>query len=111
VVPEITRRMLEMGHFHFRIKTRSAESGLGPREDVDPWVMLAVMDAILQSRHDAPATLRLLDEQLAWVSPPDGVSQPSFSAESIYRGARTFLLHDEEVEALYPDLAHYGRAD
>lgn len=108
VVPEITRRMLEMGHFHFRIKTRSSESRLGPREDVDPWVMLAVMDAILQNQNNAPATQRLLEQQLAWISPPDGVSQPSFSAESIYRGPRTFLLHDEEVEAIHPDLAHRG---
>lgn len=48
-VERITQRLLADGHFHFRIKTSSAGKGLGNREDVDPWIMLKVMETILSS--------------------------------------------------------------
>lgn len=110
LVPEVTRRMLENGHFHFRIKTCSSEAGLGPREDIDPWVMLAVMDTILHSPYDPVATHDLLVRLQDWIQAPgDGIAQPPFSAKSIYRGPRRFALNDEDTDSLFRDLADIPR--
>ncbi len=104
-VPELTRRLLAMGHYHFRVKTTSEGAGLGLREDVDPWVMASVMDSILNSPAAPEANRALVAQLLAFVQPPNGQSLAAFSETSIFGGPRGFLLHDEETDTLYPDLA------
>jgi hypothetical protein len=104
-VPELTRRLLAMGHYHFRIKTTSAEAGLGLREEVDPWVMASVMDAILNSPAAPDANRALVAQLLNSVQPANGHSLAAFSESSFFRGPRVFPLHDEETDVIYPDMA------
>lgn len=104
-VPELTHRLLAMGHYHFRVKTTSAEAGLGLREEIDPWVMAGIMDAILNSPPDPEANRSLITRLLASVQPSNGQSLSAFSETSFFRGPRSFPLHDEETDSLFPDLA------
>ena len=55
----LTKKLLADGHFHFRVKTSSAQPGVELREDLDPWLMLRVMQAVLDCPHDGTKNLAL----------------------------------------------------
>ncbi|HEY1091070.1 MAG TPA: glycosyltransferase family 10, partial [Burkholderiaceae bacterium] len=105
LVPEITRRLLAMGHFHFRIKTTSAEAGIGLREEVDPWIMVSVMDAILASPPAYAANQRMVRAFVDALAPDNGHTLQGFSSKPLYSGPRNFPVQDTEADIVFPDLA------
>ncbi len=88
-ITRLTRNLLRDGHYHFRIKTTSAEAGLGKREDVDPWIMLKIMEAILQTPPSPEQNLSL-QQRFARSCEP-GQAQP-----------RDFPIDDSETGFFYP---------
>jgi hypothetical protein len=56
---ELTKQLLADGHYHFRVKTSSAQPGVELREDVDPWLMLRIMQAVLNSAPDESKNVTL----------------------------------------------------
>jgi hypothetical protein len=85
----LTGKLLRDGHYHFRIKTTSAESGLGSREDIDPWIMLKIMEAILHSL-PSPVENKALQRRFALCCEPEPVQ------------ARNFPIDDSESGIFYP---------
>jgi hypothetical protein len=88
-ITNLTSKLLCDGHYHFRIKTTSAESGVGKREDVDPWIMLKIMEAIMLSP-PSPEQNRSLQQRFARSCEP-GQNQP-----------RDFPIDDSESGFFYP---------
>ena len=101
-VAHITRHLLADGHFHFRVKTTSAESGLAKREDIDPWIMLKIMETILDSPGAPTMNRNFAAKFLEFTGggKPDGF--PSYPDATFLRGRRDFALTDEEARILYP---------
>lgn len=102
-VRAITRHLLADGHFHFRVKTTSEQEGLGKREDVDPWVMLKVMEEILANNPDPAANLRLMQQLKTCAATPDG-SMRSFGDPGFFTSERRYPLNDLEAPVVYPDV-------
>jgi hypothetical protein len=103
-VREMAKRLLDQGHYHFRIKTTSADAGLGAREDIDPWIMLKVMEAILDSHPSTQANLQLVERLLGSVNPGNGKTLCAFNEDGFFSGPRRFPLDDIEAEMFYADL-------
>jgi hypothetical protein len=101
----LTKRLLEQGHFHFRIKTTSAEAGYGAREDTDPWIMLKVMEAILDSHPPVQSNRQLIEKLAVMTNPKNGKTLSAYGEDGFFNGARDFPLNDLEAEIIYPDLA------
>jgi hypothetical protein len=85
----LTQQLLDAGHFHFRIKTKSENEGYGRREDVDPWIMLRVMETILRKRTH-PASVLDLQQRFA------------ISCDESHDMPRNFPINDEEAATFYP---------
>ena len=100
-VRTLTRQLLQDGHYHFRVKS-SATPG-GTREEVDPWVMLRIMETILTS-DPAPAANRALLSQLAQAAGAPGGRLLPVSDEPFFAGPRAFPFNDEEARVVYPTL-------
>lgn len=96
----ITKKLIDIGHFHFRVKTTSQEEGLERREDIDPWIMLKIMETILQTPHD-PKNQKSLFEELCRFTGCDEMNNfPATSAESLFKDRpRTIPLTDLEFSA------------
>lgn len=93
----LARRMLADGHFHFRVKTDSEDKGVGTREDVDPWIMLRIMEEVL-SREGAPeATAALVEKFARFIDGGAGAPLAAFGKTDFYGGQRDFPLADTEV--------------
>lgn len=94
---QAARMLLQEGHYHFRVKTVAPEDAAGRREDVDPWIMLRLMEAILDSEHQPQATLALVDKVRRLADGGAGQPLQPRRAESLYPGQRDFALTDEEL--------------
>jgi hypothetical protein len=84
----LTKKLLAEGHYHFRVKTTSSESGSGNREDVDPWIMLKIVEVIL-GFESLPEKYKLMQQRFALCCEPD----------SKYK--RDFPIDDLEAAMLY----------
>lgn len=95
-LPGIAREQLALGHFHFRVKTVSPQDSDGRREDVDPWVMLRLMEAVLDHEPSREATLALVQRYARAVN---GSGQPLAprTTESIFNSPRDLAMHDQEI--------------
>ncbi|OIQ85888.1 glycosyltransferase family 10 (fucosyltransferase) [mine drainage metagenome] len=96
-VRSITAKMRQRGHYHFRIKTTGAENGNGLREDVDPWVMLKVMEEMLSADPTVGANRRLIDSLAGFCGSGNGLTYSAFMGDEFFTGARRFELNDFEV--------------
>lgn len=104
-ITQMVKHLVALGHYHFRIKTTSQEQGQGLREDVDPWVMLRTMEAILESDAQPDATRRLIAQMRVSVAPANGVALSAFNESTFFAGPRSFPMTDIDAETLYPELA------
>ncbi|MRW90396.1 hypothetical protein GJ699_10410 [Duganella sp. FT80W] len=93
----LTRRLLQQGYYHFRIKTVAPENAAGRREDIDPWIMLRIMEAIFDSEHDPEATLNLTDRVQRLADGGAGLPVAPRRAEPLHSGMRDFATNDEEI--------------
>jgi hypothetical protein len=96
-VTAIARAMLASGHFHFRVKTVAPQNSDGRREDVDPWIMLRIMEAVLDSEPSPQATLSLMGRYARAVDGGAGAPLPPRYPQPIFSGLRDMPLSDEEV--------------
>ncbi|MCX7101604.1 MAG: glycosyltransferase [Methylobacter sp.] len=103
-VSVLAQRMLKQGHFHFRVKTTSLEEGIGKREDVDPWIMLKIMEEILFTEPVPAATRALLGKYSRFIDGGTGSPLSAYSNVKFYSGPRDFLLFDAEAGIAYPEL-------
>ncbi|MES2128344.1 MAG: glycosyltransferase family 10 [Pseudomonadota bacterium] len=87
-VTRLVSRLVQDGHYHFRVKTTSEADGRGKREDVDPWIMLAAMQAILSTPVAPEAVLRLQQRFAQACDPANKV-------------ARDFPVDDSETVHFY----------
>ena len=94
---ELTRMLLQSGQYHFRVKTVAPEDSAGRREDIDPWIMLRIMEAILDSEHVPVATLSMVDRVRRLVDGADGAPIPARTATPLYLGVRDFAMTDNEI--------------
>lgn len=99
-VAKLTRHLLADGHFHFRVKTSSEEALLTKREDIDPWIMLKIMETILASP-SATNKNHELRNALQDFTFSGGDTFPAYSVAPILRGSRNFALNELEAPALY----------
>ena len=100
-VEELTRRLIADGHFHFRIKSTSAEVGLAKREDIDSWVMLRIMQTILSTGGAPIKNIELIRalHKFTGGGPQGFDAYPD--ADQFFTGERRFALTDIEAPALY----------
>ncbi|MET3133345.1 hypothetical protein AAKU55_003635 [Oxalobacteraceae bacterium GrIS 1.11] len=96
-VSGLAGRMLRDGQFHFRIKTTSFEEGLGKREDIDPWIMLKIMEEIIGHAAALPATLALCGKYGRFVDGGAGQPLPPYTRGDFFSGPRDFPVNDQEV--------------
>ena len=99
-VAALTRHLLADGHFHFRVKTTSEEAKLARREDVDPWVMLKIMETILASPAVPDKNRELRNALQAFTSDAVG-GFAAFTDKPIFGGPRKFALTELEAPVLY----------
>lgn len=99
-VRDITRQLLLDGHFHFRIKTTGDSAGFGAREDIDPWIMLKVMETILAT-HPSPSSNPILIDKLAQATVTTDGKMLSTADDTFFTGPRDFPLNDLEAAAVY----------
>jgi hypothetical protein len=100
----LTKRLLNQGHYHFRVKTTSADAGYGLREDIDPWIMLKIMEAILETDSLAESNRQLIDKLVLSVAANNGKTLTAFNENNFFSGPRDFPLNDIEAEIIYLDL-------
>jgi hypothetical protein len=95
---QIASEQLAAGHFHFRVKTVAPQDSDGRREDIDPWVMLRLMEAVLDHEPSREATESLV---LRYAVAINGTGQPLMprTSEAIFTGPRDMPLHDGELPA------------
>lgn len=93
----LTQQLLRDGHYHFRVKTVAPEDAAGRREDIDPWIMLRVMEAILDSEHAPAATLDMIGKVRRLADGGAGLPVAPRTASPLHTGPRDFVLTDNEV--------------
>jgi len=93
----IARHLLQQGHFHFRVKTVEPQDAAGRRQDVDPWIMLRLMETVLSSEHEPERTRALMTQYMQEAS--GGEQVPARRDEPLFGGARTLALADSELFA------------
>jgi hypothetical protein len=98
----IARQMLQLGHFHFRVKTVAPHDAAGRREDVDPWIMLRIMEAVLDSEPVPEATAALVAEYARLAYDGSGTALPARVGQPLFTRPRTIPLTDEEVAVAAP---------
>ncbi|MBY0557557.1 MAG: hypothetical protein K2P77_10170 [Burkholderiaceae bacterium] len=97
-VRAIARQQLQAGHYHFRVKTVAPQDAAGRREDVDPWIMLRIMETILASEPAPEAATLTLMQKYAWAATSGQPGpMPSRFHTPLFRGARDIPFNDEEV--------------
>ena len=75
-VAKIAHQLLMEGHFHFRVKTTDGKSGWGLREDIDPWIMLKIMETVLATDPSPTANRELARKIKICVNTQDGLLLP-----------------------------------
>jgi len=96
-VTRMARTMLALGHFHFRIKTVAPQDSAGRREDVDPWIMLRIMEAVLDSEPSPAATAALIARYARMVSDGSGAPLPAQYPHDLFTLPRDLPMNDEEI--------------
>lgn len=96
-ITAVVKQLLQQGQYHFRVKTVSPEDVDGRREDVDPWIMLRIMEAILESEHTPSATLSMVDRVRRMTDGGAGGPIAQIRAERLHTGPRDFAITDHEV--------------
>jgi hypothetical protein len=109
-ISTLTQKMLQQGNFHFRVKTTCEEGGVGKREDVDPWIMLKIMEAILAHEITTTATPALQEKYARFIDGGAGTPLSAYSDVAFYGGPRDFPLSDIEAEIVFPDLKEHATA-
>jgi hypothetical protein len=100
-IRQITKMLLEQGHFHFRVKSTSEQAGFGKRENIDSWTILEIMREIIENTdpHDYENLYSSIQESLL---PLDGKNLPNKANQlEFFRGRRIFPLNDEEAEIVF----------
>lgn len=90
----VTQAMLQMGQFHFRVKTVEPQDSGRRREDVDPWIMLRIMESILSSEVAPEANLNMVQRYA--LAATGGSAWPSRVDQAVFQGPRDFPLGDSE---------------
>jgi hypothetical protein len=90
-----TQRLMEMGHFHFRIKTASEQDGLPCREAVDPWIMLKIMQTILTSPAYPEATRQMLVDMATFSDADETGTIPAVMGKPIFHTHKRRVAIDE----------------
>jgi hypothetical protein len=103
-ISALARKMLQQGNFHFRVKTTSEEDGIGKREDVDPWIMLKLMESILAHETEPTAMPSLQEKYARFIDGGAGAPLSAYSDVNFYGGPRDFPLSDIEADIVFPDL-------
>lgn len=93
----LVKQLLQQGQYHFRVKTVAPEDAAGRREDIDPWIMLRIMEAILESEHTPAATLSLVDKVRRMADGGAGAAIAHIRAEPLHTGPRDFPLSDQDL--------------
>ena len=88
-ITQLTSKLIYEGHYQFRVKTTSEEAGMGKREDVDPWIMLKIMETILSTTPSTAEQNKLLQHKFALCCRPE------------YDYPRNFPIDDSETDFLY----------
>jgi len=97
-VQAIARQQLQAGQYHFRVKTVAPQDAAGRREDVDPWIMLRIMEAILSSEPASPqSTLLLMQKYALATNGGNPWPMPSRVPTPLFTGPRDIPFNDEEV--------------
>jgi len=96
-IHQLTQRMVRDGHYHFRVKTVAPEDAASRREDIDPWIMLRVMEAILDSEHVPAATLNMISRVRVLADGGAGAPVAPRTDIQLHTGPRDFVLTDAEV--------------
>jgi len=94
-ISAIARQKLALGHYHIRVKTVEPQNAAGRREDVDPWIMLRIMETILSVEHSPESTRALIAAYRQDASA--GMILPARSASQLYAGQRTVSMGDEDA--------------
>lgn len=94
---ETAQRLIQDGHYHFRIKTVAPEDAAARREDIDPWIMLRIMEAILDSEHQPQATLAMVDKVQRLADGGAGLPVPPRTTMTLHTGERYFAMNDNEI--------------
>lgn len=102
-VTSLTQLLVRNGHYHFRVKTTSQENGVGLREEIDPWIMLRVMEGILEAEPRPGVTDALIRKLLISVAPVDGVALSAFNEDRFFTGPRSFPVTDIEAEIIFSE--------
>lgn len=98
-IVDITHRLLEMGHFHFRVKTSSGDDVPYIRENIDPWIMLKIMETII-GRESGDNIEKMHQLMAHTVRPLDSRNLPFKDVNSeLFSSERIFPLTDND----YPD--------
>jgi len=98
-IVDIANRLLDMGHFHFRVKTSSNGNVAYNRENVDPWIMLKIMETII-GRESGDNIERMHQLMAHTVRPLDSRNLPFKDVNSeLFSSERIFPLTDND----YPD--------
>jgi len=96
-IESITKKMMGLGYFHFRIKTSSVKNENYDRSEIDPWIMLIIIKTILAS--SVPNNIDLIFELIAGCMVPlDANNLPMKIPEgSFFSAPRALPLDDNEI--------------
>ena len=100
-VPLLISRLLDLGYFHFRIRTSVEDDAIGRREDSEPWIMEKVMETILGCPWRPQAALQFRQQFIAFIAPQSGDTLAPFCAAPIYTGPHNFPSNDYDAEGFY----------
>ncbi len=93
----LAQQMVRDGHYHFRVKTVAPQDAAARREDIDPWIMMRIMEAILDSEHVPAATLNMIAKVRVLADGGAGAPIPPRTGANLHTGPRDFVLTDAEV--------------
>lgn len=91
---QLAQRQLREGHYHFRVKTAAPNEGTIRREDIDPWIMLRIMEAVLSTETSPAASVELLGKVARMTDGGAGLPVPSRMETKLHLGPRDFPTHD-----------------
>lgn len=103
-IKEMVKFLLDQGHYHFRVKTTTVQDGFGLREDVDPWIMLKIMEAILLTRVVPKSNIDLVEKLILCLNLKNGPVMSAFNEDAFFTGPRSFPLNDIELENIHPEI-------
>lgn len=97
-VESLAKKMLNLGYFHFRIKTASVNNNYN-RSEIDPWIMLTVARTIINSveSNSMDSIFELIERCM---KPLDSNNLPmKISEDSFFSAPRILPFDDNEVHA------------